>query len=116
MQWLRHAFQVDTAEEAPRLEELELVNRVAREVVRRRLTTPALAFLEMARPLNFLGAQALHFFAPILTVLFDRREYEMFSHFLERRDAVDRLCSRIEELEQSVSAVELQQKKATDRP
>lgn len=76
-----------------------MIERLAREVVRRRMTTPALVMLESARPLNSLGAQAMHFFAPLMSTLFDRERYEMAAAFLARRDAVDLLCARIEELE-----------------
>jgi len=37
----------------------ELVERVARRIAEFRLTTPAILFLEMNKPLAFLGAQFL---------------------------------------------------------
>lgn len=96
--WLKHAFAVER-HQPPSDADLRLVDRLAREVVRRRLTAPALAFLEMSRPANYIGAQTLHFFAPLVTTLFDSASYSAFAKFLERRDAIDILCRRIEEVE-----------------
>lgn len=76
-----------------------MVDRLAREVVRRHLTTPALMFLEMSRPMNYLGAQAMHFFSPMISALFDGHRYEEFAKFLERRDALEIITRQIEELE-----------------
>lgn len=100
-EWLKHAFAVDASLEPPTEEELRLVDRLVREVVRRRLTTPALALLEMSRPLNYLGSQAMHFLAPLMESLFDAEGYRACARFLERRDAIEFVCRRIEELEQS---------------
>jgi len=99
--WIKHAFAVAVAQQPPAETELQLVDRISREVVRRRMTTPALAFLEMARPLNYLGSQTMHFFAPLASALLDSERYGMFAKFLERRDALEILCRRIEELEQT---------------
>ncbi|WP_437225719.1 hypothetical protein SH661x_004199 [Planctomicrobium sp. SH661] len=96
---LRHAFAVNTPLPPPTREQLQVVERIAHEVVRRRLTTPALTFLEMSRPLNFLGSQAMHFFSPMVTTVLDAPAYEVFAKFLERRDAIDLIVSRIEHLE-----------------
>ena len=100
MQWLKHAFAVDapgTAE--PTMEQRGAADAVCREIVRRRLTTPALLFLEMSRPLNYLGAQALHFFAPFVSVLTTGDGHRHFARFLEQRGSVDFLCARLEQLE-----------------
>ena len=60
---LKHAFAIeDAAAFQPTEREHETAEKLCREVVRRRMTVPALMLLEMSRPLNYLGAQALHFF------------------------------------------------------
>lgn len=96
--WLRNAFAVSPHLEPPTEDQRALLEKVSREIVKRGMTTPALAFLEMSRPMNFLGAQALHFFAPLFTSVFDPRAYEQFSRFLERRDAIDIWCEQIEQV------------------
>ena len=100
MQWLKHAFAVDEPGPAdPTPPERAAVETVCREVVRRHLSTPALIFLEMSRPLNFLGAQALHFFSPFVSALSDSAGHKHFAAFLERRGSIDYLRDRIEQLE-----------------
>jgi hypothetical protein len=95
--WLNHAFAIER-DFSPTDEELALAERLCREIVRRELVLPALAFLEMSRPLNYVGAQALHFFTPILSTLFDRQQCCRAAEFLERRGSIDWLCKRLEEL------------------
>ncbi len=99
MQWLRHAFAVDAIDEEPSNAEQQVVESLCRGIVRRHLSAPALAFLEMSRPLNYFGAQALYVLAPFLSVLTSSSGHRHLAEFLERRDSVDRLCRRIEALE-----------------
>ncbi len=99
---LRHAFAVEDPEDFTATDqEREAVERICKEVVRRRMTTPALMLLEMSRPLNYLGAQALHFFSPFASVLVDPGAWEAFAAFLERRGSVEYLCREIERQESS---------------
>ncbi len=98
--WLKHAFAIDPpgpAEPTPR--QIEVIDRLCLEVVKRRLTTPALAALEMSRPLNFVTAQAIHFFDPLIASVTDADGHREFAKFLEHRGSVDHLARRIEELE-----------------
>jgi hypothetical protein len=97
---LKHAFAVEPSGPAePTPEQRAIVDRLCREIVRRHLTAPALLYLEVSRPLNYLGSQAMHFFRPIVAALFDTRGYEQFACFLERRGSVDYLCARLEYFE-----------------
>ncbi len=83
---IRHAFAIeDAADFEPTEREAAAAEKVCREVVRRRMTVPAVMLLEMSRPLNYLGAQALHFFQPFGTVLIEPGSWETFANFLERR-------------------------------
>jgi hypothetical protein len=100
MHWWKHAFAIEKPGPAePTDAQRAPVERICSEVVRRNLTTPALIFLEMARPLNFLGAQTLHFFEPLLSVLSASEARRQFTAFLECRGSIDYLARRIEELE-----------------
>jgi hypothetical protein len=101
MHWLKHAFAVETGPAEPTPEQEAVVEKLCREIVRRRLVSPALVFLEMSRPLNFLGAQALHFLAPLISAVTDDAGHRHFAAFLERRGAIDLLCERIQALEQA---------------
>jgi hypothetical protein len=100
MEWLRHAFAVDpTGPATPTDAQREVIDRLCREVVRRRLTTPALLALEMSRPLTYVSAQVLHFFQPFLTVIADAAAYDAFTRFVEQRGSVDYLIERLDALE-----------------
>jgi hypothetical protein len=102
--WLKHAFAVEPPGPAkPTPPQAEVAEKLCVEVVRRHLSTPALTFLEMSRPLNFIGAQAMHFFAPLIDALTDAEGHRHFATFLEQRGSIDYLCQRIEELEADTS-------------
>jgi len=97
MNWLKHAFAIER-DFSPTEEELQLAERLCKEIVRRELVLPALTFLEMSRPLNALGAQALHFLTPVLSAAFTPQQCRKMAEFLERRGSIDWLCKRLEEL------------------
>jgi hypothetical protein len=82
----------------------EILDRIAAEVVRRGMVTPAVFFLELNRPLSFLAGQTAHvlfpFLAPLLGIGFAREIAEL----LEDPSNVDRLLDRIERLEQKEAA------------
>lgn len=99
MRWLKHAFAVDPPGPAePTAPQRAAIESFCRQIVRRRLTAPALGMLEMVRPLNYLGAQVLQALAPLVRVVSDAEGYHQWAAFLEQRGAVDYLCRRIEEL------------------
>ena len=107
---LKHAFAVEDPDDfEPTEKERAAVERICGEVVRRRMTTPALMLLEMSRPLNYLGAQALHFFSPFASVLVDPGAWETFAAFLERRGSVDYLCREIERQDRAAAGSEATQ-------
>ncbi len=134
-EWFQHAFAVNASEDELTAQQQAVVHAVARDLVRRRLTVPALAFLKMSEPLNYVGAQTLHMFGPALsvfspavdkedaldnpalasalTVLTTTRERETFAEFLERRDSLEILTSVIEDLEKQAT---LQDEKQTQAP
>jgi hypothetical protein len=100
VKWLKHAFAVEpTGPAEPTPAQHEVVAQVCRAIVARRMTTPALMFLEVTRPMNYLGAQAMHFLAPIASVVTDAEGYRQFAAFLERRGSVDYLCRQLEAAE-----------------
>jgi hypothetical protein len=103
MNWFKHAFHVDPPGPAePTPDEQPAVEWVCRQVAKRHLTTPGLIGLEMSRPLNWLGAQAMHVFSPGVWAIVRQQtfeNYQQFANFLERRGSIEYLCRRIEELE-----------------
>lgn len=100
MGWLRHAFAVRPAstEHLSPADE-SLVERFCQAIVRRRLTAAAMVALETLRPLSGLAAQGLYFFTPLASLLTSPAEIEQLAAFLQRPDAVEILCQRLERLE-----------------
>lgn len=98
MEWLKHAFAVDPPGPAePTEAQRQAVDRVIDEVVRRGLATPTLMALEVSRPLNFVGSQALHFFSPFVSAFASTTGYRHFAEFLELRGSIPFICNAIEE-------------------
>jgi hypothetical protein len=93
---LRHAFAVTPEGQPLSDEDVALLERVADAVIRRRMAAPTLLFLESMGPMNFLGSQALHFFTPLLDIVFPQRDIERVALLLERRDTLARLAAIIE--------------------
>jgi len=108
--WLSHAFHIDPPGPAePTPPEQAPVDWVCLQIARRRLTTPGLIVLEMSRPLNWIGAQAMHFMQPgAWALLNDRRftGYKSFASFLERRGSMEYLCRRVEHFEEELARLE----------
>lgn len=99
MGWLKHAFAIDDPEAIVVTDEQQaLVDRLATALLARGLGTPALLFLELSRPLGFLGSQALHCFEPFIRTITDSDSSRSFALFLEKRGSIEFLCRRIEAL------------------
>jgi len=104
-EFLRNAFAIESDKPVePSPEDRAVLDRVVDEVVRRRMAAPALAFLEMSRPLNTIGSAAIHFLTPMASVLANPLTLKVFAEFLERRGSVECLCRLIEEAEARRSA------------
>jgi hypothetical protein len=93
---VQHAFAMEPAGQPLSAEDVALLDRVAAAVVAREMAVPAVMFLESVGPMNFLGSQALHFFTPVLEVVFSQRDVERVALLLERRDTLSRLAALIE--------------------
>ena len=100
MERIKHAFAVQKPADFIVDERTEkTIDSICREIIRREMVVPTLMMLEMSRPLNFLGSQALHFFQPFGTVLVDPGAWDAFAAFLEQRGSVEFLIQRLEDLD-----------------
>ncbi|MCF6148942.1 MAG: hypothetical protein E3K37_09805 [Candidatus Kuenenia sp.] len=97
---LKHAFSVGKSQEDILLNEKEqsLVSRLAAIIHKKRLTTPAIMFLECLQPLNYIGSQAMVFFRPFLTFFFSTREYDLLQGILEKRTGIKRIIEELEKI------------------
>ena len=94
--WWRHAFAVAAPVE-PDEADRDLARRLARHVVRRGLTAPALMALESGRPRRFVGSQALAFLGPFATLVLPAADYERLVRLLEQRAGIDVLITALQE-------------------
>ena len=92
-------------------EDETLVAKVAEKIVRRRMTVPAIFFLESSKPLAFLGGQLLIFLEPFIQTLFNFRQYQRFAFLMEDRSNWERLIRKVEDLEAEYTEKEKQAKK-----
>ncbi|MFO8182649.1 MAG: hypothetical protein R6U39_00610 [Candidatus Aegiribacteria sp.] len=85
----------------------EFMESIAREIVQRQLTVPAIIFLETIKPLSFLGNQLLIFANPVVSLVVSTGNYYKFVRMIEDRENVEKLTVAIEE----ENAREVQRKK-----
>lgn len=89
-------------------EEEAVLTKLARKVVDKGMTVPAIVFLESVKPLNFIGSQVLIFFEPIVQTIFNFKDYNAFRSALEKRESIEFIITRIEDYD----AVALSREKA----
>jgi hypothetical protein len=101
MQWLKHAFGIETAADlSPTPEQIKALDQFCKIVVRKNLIVPVSMFLEMVRPLNYVGSQILHGLSPFVSVWMNSRSLNQMAEFLENRGAIDFLCDRLKKMEE----------------
>ncbi|MCS6950712.1 MAG: hypothetical protein RMM06_05305 [Armatimonadota bacterium] len=76
-----------------------ILERIARGIVQRGMAAPAVLFLEMNKPLSFLASQSLIVLTPFLAPFVGIDNVYRYSRLLEKRENVERLIERIEQLE-----------------
>jgi hypothetical protein len=102
--FLRNAFALDDGKPCePTPSQRVVLEKLAGEIAKRRLTSPTIAFLEMSRPLNGLGAAVIQFITPVAATLANPEHLREFSEFLEKRGSVDYLCRMLEAAESARS-------------
>ena len=88
---MAHAFATGPTAAPLSPQDLQLLQKVADAIVRRRLETPAVLLLESSEPLNFLSSQIIYGLRPFLDLVCAPAETERLACILERREAVSRL-------------------------
>jgi hypothetical protein len=75
-----------------------IIEKIAREVKRRGMETPAILFLEMHKPVSFFASQGMVMFSPFTAPFIGMENVQIASKMMEDRENVERLIRRIEEL------------------
>ena len=97
----RYAFSMKKFDDEYNENDMNLIDRVASEIVKRQMAVPALLFLESIKPIAFLGSQALIFIRPfVIAATYGKSSnYERFALLMEKREGVEKFIEAIEKLE-----------------
>ncbi len=95
--------------------EIELIEKVAKFIVERKLAPAALMTIESLRPLNFLGSQIMIFVAPFAQILFKAKEYQEFAVLIEKDENINHLLNRIDELDEEIHREERNKKRLQNK-
>ena len=84
----------------------ELIEKIANEIVKRGLETPAIMFLETIKPLSWVGAElSIVYLFPFVKAFTDNPIVDDVTALFHDRSAVEELIKKVEEL------VEIQKEK-----
>ena len=127
--WFRDDFRsnshADTSDKLTE-EELTALSELASEVVSRRLTVAAILALESVKPLNWIGSQSMIVAEPVLQPLLSGlgsvlgpglisklgKNYLILQRAFEKRQSIEIMIQKIEELDAEVYEKEKALKKA----
>lgn len=76
-----------------------LIERIARQIVKRGMAVPASLLLELHAPMHMLGSSAVAVLMPVLGPLFGPEQINRYRLFLEKRENVENLVDRIQQLQ-----------------
>ncbi len=89
----------------------QLIDQIAHRITELGMTAPAILFLEMHKPLAFLGAQLLWATQPFLSIAWNDADLRDFAAIIEDRAGVEELIDRLESIEpESPSSPQLHQR------
>ena len=71
----------------------------AQKIVDKKASVLAIFLLESTQYISFVAGQTLIFFGPILTLLINDKKYYDFVNLLEKRENVEFLISKIEDIQ-----------------
>ena len=77
------------------------LERIAKKIHNSGLVTPAIFFLEIAKPLSLLGSHVLVFFGPIINAFIQSENYYRKVEVFEKAENVELLLNFIEKLEKN---------------
>ena len=74
------------------------LSKLAHKIVDLKLVTPSIFFLEMAKPLNFIGSQTMVFFGPIISAFVKTDGYYRAAELFEEHSSVEFLICELKRL------------------
>lgn len=76
----------------------KIISNLAKDIVERGLSVPAVFFLESTKYVSFIGSQFLVFLGPIATCFINNQKYYDFTTLLEKKSNIDFLINEIERI------------------
>ena len=76
----------------------KIISNLAKEIVNRGMSVPAIFFLESTKYISFIGSQLLVFLGPIATCFINNQKYYDFTKILEKKSNIEFLLTEIERL------------------
>ena len=80
------------------IDDKNFLTKIVKKIIELKLVTPAIFFLEMAKPLNFIGSQTMVFFGPIVSAFVKADGYYRAAELFENNVSVEFLISELERL------------------
>jgi hypothetical protein len=74
----------------------QLLDKAASEIMKRKMEMPAVLFLEMHKPLAFIGSQAALAFSPFLIPFMGFDNLNNYSRLFSDRENLERLMQKLE--------------------
>tara|TARA_B100001250_G_C19802286_1_gene791644 strand:- start:66 stop:338 length:273 start_codon:yes stop_codon:yes gene_type:complete len=74
------------------------LTKLANKIDELKLITPSIFFLEMVKPLNFIGSQTMVFFGPIISAFVKTDGYYKAAELFEQHSSVEFLICELERL------------------
>ena len=74
------------------------LSKLANKIVELKLITPSIFFLEMVKPLNFIGSQTMVFFGPIISAFVKTDGYYRAAELFGQHSSVEFLICELERL------------------
>ena len=78
--------------------EKNTLTKFAEKIVNKKASVLAIFLLESTKYISFIAGQTLIFLGPILTLFINDKKYYTFINLLEKRENVEFLISKIEDL------------------
>ena len=80
------------------IDDQKIISNLAKEIVDRGMSVPAIFFLESTKYLSFIGSQFLVFLGPIATCFINNKKYYNFTDILEKKSNINFLINEIERI------------------
>ena len=74
----------------------KIISNLAKEIVNRGMSVPAIFFFESTKYISFIGSQFLVFLGPIATCFINNKKYYNYTELLEERENIEYLLNEIE--------------------